>query len=435
MIFTGVVIAITLVLILVGAANDYLCKPRLPLARVGNAAIHAYDLERRFRLQKNSLERQLEQYRMLDAQFSTGQGPSIFASQINQIQALLSNPETLRRQVLDQMIDEEVIRQLAAQRGISVSPEEVEADLRSQVARGRGALTEPEATATAQAQVEATATAASWTPTPTPTPNPEGAETEEPTPTPTPTSTPTIHILTDAEYQEGLQNMVTTLAQVADMSLDEYRRIIEVRLLEEKLREQVAQEVPTTEEQVHARHILIAIRTPAPTPTPTFTPTPLPEGVQPPTPTPQEPTPTPTPTLEPRTEEEALALAKELVERLRAGEDFAELAREYSDDPGSKESGGDLGWFGRGRMVPEFEEAAFSLEPGEISDPVKTMFGYHIIQVLEKDPSRPVDPLELERRRDEAYRNLLAEQKAAMDIQRWPLDADCTLCCLDLLSR
>jgi parvulin-like peptidyl-prolyl isomerase len=372
---------------------------------------------------------------MLDAQFSTGQGPSIFASQINQIQALLSNPETLRRQVLDQMIDEEVIRQLAAQRGISVSPEEVEADLRSQVARGRGALTEPEATATAQAQVEATATAASWTPTPTPTPNPEGAETEEPTPTPTPTSTPTIHILTDAEYQEGLQNMVTTLAQVADMSLDEYRRIIEVRLLEEKLREQVAQEVPTTEEQVHARHILIAIRTPAPTPTPTFTPTPLPEGVQPPTPTPQEPTPTPTPTLEPRTEEEALALAKELVERLRAGEDFAELAREYSDDPGSKESGGDLGWFGRGRMVPEFEEAAFSLEPGEISDPVKTMFGYHIIQVLEKDPSRPVDPLELERRRDEAYRNLLAEQKAAMDIQRWPLDADCTLCCLDLLSR
>ena len=76
--------------------------------------------------------------------------------------------------------------------------------------------------------------------------------------------------------------------------------------------------------------------------------------------------------------------AKEVMGKLDAGEDFAELAKEYSIDPGSKENGGELGFFGRGDMVPEFDEAAFSLAAGEISEPVKTDFGYHIIQVEEK---------------------------------------------------
>lgn len=78
----------------------------------------------------------------------------------------------------------------------------------------------------------------------------------------------------------------------------------------------------------------------------------------------------------------ALRLA-EIAEAVRQGEDFAEMAKAYSDGPSGPE-GGDLGWFGRGRMVPEFEEAAFALEIGEVSDPVKTQFGYHIILVEER---------------------------------------------------
>ena len=70
-----------------------------------------------------------------------------------------------------------------------------------------------------------------------------------------------------------------------------------------------------------------------------------------------------------------------LIDRLRNGEDFAALAQQYSSDMGSREDGGDLGYFPRGRMVPAFEEAAFALRPGEISEPVKTKFGYHIIKV------------------------------------------------------
>ncbi len=84
-----------------------------------------------------------------------------------------------------------------------------------------------------------------------------------------------------------------------------------------------------------------------------------------------------------RTEEEALAIAREVRKNLTA-ENFAEYASLFSEDPGSAPRGGDLGFFGRGVMVAEFEQAAFSLQQGEISGLVKTQFGYHIIYLIEK---------------------------------------------------
>jgi peptidyl-prolyl cis-trans isomerase SurA len=89
--------------------------------------------------------------------------------------------------------------------------------------------------------------------------------------------------------------------------------------------------------------------------------------------------------LVPSPSDSSLAAARTEAERIRglaiAGEPFEDLARQYSIDPGSKEQGGDLGWFRRGAMVAEFEEAAFSLIEGQISEPVQTAYGFHIIKL------------------------------------------------------
>jgi len=82
------------------------------------------------------------------------------------------------------------------------------------------------------------------------------------------------------------------------------------------------------------------------------------------------------------------AKAENLLKQLKGGADFAKLATENSQDPGSASKGGELGWLTHGQTVPEFDKAAFSLKPGEISDLIKTQYGYHIIQVQEKESAR-----------------------------------------------
>jgi foldase protein PrsA len=88
--------------------------------------------------------------------------------------------------------------------------------------------------------------------------------------------------------------------------------------------------------------------------------------------------------------------ANEIKAKLDKGEDFAKLAKEYSKDPGSAKNGGDLGWFGSGEMVKEFEDAAYALKVGEISKPVKSEYGYHIIKVTDKEKKKSFEQMKEE---------------------------------------
>lgn len=96
--------------------------------------------------------------------------------------------------------------------------------------------------------------------------------------------------------------------------------------------------------------------------------------------------------IAPKPGQKAVAEARQRMmrvqEQLRLKKPFAEVAKRFSQDPGSKDIGGDLGWFGRNQMVPEFEQAAFALKPGQVSEVITTQFGFHIIKLLEKTEDR-----------------------------------------------
>ena len=129
------------------------------------------------------------------------------------------------------------------------------------------------------------------------------------------------------------------------------------------------------------------------------------------------------------TQDDRAAIAKQMepiLERARAGEDFAALAREFSEDSATKGNGGDTGFFHRGTMVPAFEDVAFSLDPGEISEPVSTVFGVHILKLEDRKEARllPLDEVReqlrdyiREQKMEAAVEAKIDELRAAADVQ------------------
>ena len=126
-----------------------------------------------------------------------------------------------------------------------------------------------------------------------------------------------------------------------------------------------------------------------------------------------------------RTEENADAKAKEtakakavdLLKQVKAGKDFAELAKQHSQDPGSAVQGGDLGFFQQGQMVGAFERAAFALKPGEVSDIVETPFGFHIIKMADKQAARTVPIDEVKPQIEQFLQNQQRQQKTQAFIE------------------
>jgi peptidyl-prolyl cis-trans isomerase C len=122
------------------------------------------------------------------------------------------------------------------------------------------------------------------------------------------------------------------------------------------------------------------------------------------------------------------ATAKKIIEELNKGGDFAALSKQYSKDPGAAQQGGDLGWFKKDEMVPEFADAAFALQPGQVDPtPVHTQFGWHVIQVMERrtDPPPSFEQAAQDLRQkmiQEAVQKVVADARAQVKVEKFNLD-------------
>ena len=305
-----------------------------------------------------------------------------FVSQISNIQSQLS-PLIVGQQTLDQLIEEALVRQEAKRRGISVTDQEVEEEIQNELgffpggtpttAPTQAALPTSTLSPLQETLIPPTATALpTQVITPTATPTQTATATLVPTITPTRAPTATATPFTRELYEEQYKQTIDGLDTAINFNEKDLQNLIASVLLRQKLLDLVVEEkgISETQEQVWARHILV----------------------------PDE------------------ALAQVVLERLNAGEDWSALAAELSTDETNKNQSGDLGWFARGRMVAEFEDAAFALGIGEISEPVQTSFGYHIIQVLGHE-ERQISETEVENLRQQAFTDWLQELRDGSEVE------------------
>ena len=164
--------------------------------------------------------------------------------------------------------------------------------------------------------------------------------------------------------------MLEALKKDINFSEKQLREVIASQLYRKKVMEALTKDLPRTQEQVWARHILVPDK----------------------------------------------QTAETVETRLKQGEDFAKLAAEFSTDQATKDNGGDLGWFPVGQMDPAFEKVAFNLKIGQISDPVETQFGWHIIQVLGHE-DRPLTDAQYQQLQLTKFNEWLTQQRSKENVQ------------------
>jgi parvulin-like peptidyl-prolyl isomerase len=355
---------------------------REPVAEVNGVTITTGEWQQRVKYQRALMVNAYNEYSFYQQNFGFD-----YSQQLQQIASTLSVPDILGQQVLDQMIDEILIRQAADEMGISVSQEEVEKSIQENFGFFPNGTPSPTVTPTevtfpTLSSQQLTLYPSTFTPTAAATSTVTPTATLDPSATPAPTSTPALATPTPVPenatptatpytlegFRSEFDKTVESFGQFG-ISEQTIRSIFEMTLLRQKVMDEVTQDVPRTEEQVWARHILVG------------------------------------------TEAEAQAA----LDLINAGTDFATVAQRYSEDTGSGANGGDLGWFGRGAMVAEFEQVAFDLEVGEVSEPVQSQFGYHIIQVLGHHDV-PLNSTQYEQKKQSEFSDWLLAEREEADI-------------------
>ncbi len=373
--------ALILLVLAIGLAYTYIVTPNQPVAIVNNAKISRKNYQHRVLYERYLLDEQIaflqQQYQQIAQTFQNS--PDLLKSledqanqQLNQVAAQRANVD---RDALESMIEEELVVQEAARRGITVSDDDVTETYNEIAAARSGGYTETSAQKTVTARQNATATAALFTPTPTSTPNENATPTTTPEPTAAPRPTPTINVLSGDTLTKAVSDWETIVRDKTGMTPDDLREMVRRLLLKQKLAQAIGDKINSVVLQAHARHILVA------------------------------------------TEDEAKAAKK----RLDNGESFEAVAADVSIDTGTKDTGGDLGWFPEGVMIAPFNDAVFSLDIGKISDPVQTQFGWHIIQVLQRE-ERELDAKYLPRLRTKAYNDWLLKARGSGVQDLWTID-------------
>ncbi len=376
-------IAITIVVAVVlligyGYFDEHVLQNQKPVATVDDQKITISQFQARVRLERKSLINQYIQYAQMGQQFGMD-----VAAQIQPIEARLSQPSQIGQGVLDTMINELVYVQEANKRGITISEEDVEKKLESFLGYFPDGTPTPAPTSESSSVEERSTLTSEQIELVTLTPEPTEAPTSTPLPTATPEeadsgaipTVPPIPTLTATPYTaegyaEAYQEVLDLYLETG-MTEEDFRFLFEAQLYSEALYETITADTPDMGEEIWARHILVP---------------------------------------------DALVAAI-VLERLEAGEDFGALAVEFSTDPSAEGNQGDLGWFGRGMMVPEFEDAAFALEEiGDISEAVESQFGFHIIQLLGRE-ERPLDAGTLQRKKDILFQEWLSGAKEGYDIE------------------
>jgi len=379
------VAAIIIAILLYGVLDQTILKSQRAVAKVGDQSIRSDEFIKQVKFQRYQLNQQATQYQSLKQIFGAdSSNTSYIDNLILQIQSQMANTEGLGSNVLDNMINDIIIANYAKANNISVSDQEVEEEFQANFGYYPNGTPTPENTVvpvatstmnpTQYAIITATPTAEPTATLELPTATPGSVEiTPEVTTTPTMTSTaiPTATPYTQEGYETQFKNMVDSYAAI-NFSESDLLKLMKTQLLGKKVLEAITKDIAQEEEQVWARHILVA------------------------------------------TLEEALAVKQ----RLDNGEDFAALAAELSTDTANKNTGGDLGWFIRGVMDPAFEEAAFSLNIGEISNPIQSGSGYHIIQLIGKEV-RPLTSSDLDSKKSKVFNDWLTSEKEKFTIEKF----------------
>lgn len=372
----GIVAALVIIILGVGYWRTQIAYLNDTIATVNGVPVTVRAYQARARYDAQLILSRLSQIQAAVSQFDLNDPTYKTIADYYQNQYAQEQSQLLQvsSKALEDVIDDELVRQEAAKRGITVTPEEIDREIELGLKENLG-YARPTNTATAGPSPTSTNTpTATLTPTNTATPSVSPTATATlsatlaatptlgPTETPLPTQTP----LGPEAYATQVANLKENITK-ARYSFDDYRQIVAVNLLRERLNDALGKEVKTTAEQIHARHILV------------------------------------------KTFEEA----QKVEERLKAGEDFGTLAAELSIDPSAKENKGDLGWATRDSYVTEFENAVWALQPLQVSEPVTTSFGIHVIQLLEKDANRTLDESALARERVQALDDWLQRTRSA----------------------